>query len=146
MYGWAVSHSPSRTELTNYPFPDKFCVILDLLLYSLCPASSLQPTYEPLLQLLYLHSSSSSAAITTPCCHLLATLTDESQVMAHRVRRVRRMLIKGKTPAARKRMGMVLRKYKDLRPDLVTWVRRKKEIIENVAHKTFIIIFPFSEH
>ena len=97
----------------------------DLLLYSLCPAPSLSVIYEQLLQLLCqdLKSVSQPTSVAAACVHLLTSLSDDSQVLEHRVRRVHRMVRKGKTPQASRRLCMLLNKYKSLKPEMVPWVR-----------------------
>ena len=100
----------------------------DLLLYSLCPPVSLSVLYEQLLQLLCqdLQSKSWSTSVANACLQLLTSITDANQVLEHRVRRVHRMVLKGTraqgTKLAERRLCMLLKKYKDLKPQLVPWV------------------------
>ncbi len=96
----------------------------DLLLYSLCPVDTFQAVYEAVLQLLYLNSSAtSSKSVAAACCQLLTTLTaDRSHVMEFRATRVWRMAVKAKTPAAKRRIGALLKKYQDLKTEAAPWV------------------------
>ena len=76
--------------------------------------------YEQLLQLLCqdLMKVSLSTSVANACLQLLTSITDSSQVLEHRVKRVHRMVLKGKKP----KLCMLLKKFKDLKPQLVPWV------------------------
>jgi len=90
-----------------------------LILYSLCPPVSFSMLYEQLLQLLCqdLMKVSLSTSVANACLQLLTSITDSSQVLEHRVKRVHRMVLKGKKP----KLCMLLKKFKDLKPQLVPW-------------------------
>ena len=86
----------------------------DLLLYSLCGPDGLSSTYESLIHLLRVPS------LIPHACELLTTLTEKHHVTKWRTETLRKIVLDKRMSAMSKRgPAQLLRKYKDLRPDLI---------------------------